>query len=101
MKLLKEIYKDTTIVYEPKPTINDLHPTMKPINLLSKFIRNSSKKGETVLDLFGGSGSTLIVCEKLNRKCRMMEYDPRYVDVIIERWEEETGKKAELISEGE
>lgn len=101
VKLLKDIYKDTTIVYEAKPTINDLHPTMKPLNLISKFIRNSSKKGETVLDLFGGSGSTLMVCEKLNRKCRMMEYDPRYVDVIIERWEEETGKKAELISEGE
>lgn len=101
VKLLKNIYKDTTIIYEPKPTINDLHPTMKPINLLCKFIRNSSKKGEIVLDLFGGSGSTLIACEKLGRKCRMIEYDPRYVDVIIERWEEETGKKAELVNKGE
>lgn len=98
-KLLKDIFKDTTIIYEPKPVINDLHPTMKPLNIIGKFIKNSSKKNEIVMDLFGGSGSTLIACEKLGRKCRMMEHDPKYVDVIIERWEEMTGEKAERIGD--
>ncbi len=98
-RLLKDIYKDTTIIYEPKPVINDLHPTMKPLNIIGKFIKNSSKKNEVVMDLFGGSGSTLMACEKLGRKCRMMEFDPKYVDVIIERWEEMTGEKAERIGE--
>lgn len=98
IKILQDIYKYTTINYEPKPVVNDLHPTMKPINLLSKFIRNSSKKKEVVLDLFGGSGSTLIACEQLDRKCRMMEYDPHYADVIVDRWEKLTGKKAEKLN---
>lgn len=96
-KLLEEIYSDkvsSTIINEDKPSANDLHPTMKPIKLLARQIKNSSKVGETVLDLFGGSGSTLITCEQLGRKCYMMEYDPRYMDVIIERWEEFTGQKA-------
>ena len=75
-----------------------LHPTMKPLPLIGRLIANSSKKGETVLDLFGGSGSTLIACEQLKRKCYMMEYDPQYVDVIIERWEKLTGKKAEKVN---
>ena len=95
--LLKEIYSDkikTTLVYEDKPKINDLHPTMKPIKLLAELIQNSSKKNDLVLDCFGGSGSTLIACEQLNRRCCMMEFDPHYVDVIIKRWEELTGKKA-------
>lgn len=73
---------------------NDLHPTMKPIALITKAIQNSSKLKDIVLDLFGGSGSTLIACEQLNRKCYMMELDPKYVDVIIKRWEDYTGKKA-------
>lgn len=77
---------------------NDLHPTMKPIELCSKAINNSSKKENIVLDLFGGSGSTLIASEQLNRKCYVMELDPKYVDVIINRWEEFTGRKAELIN---
>lgn len=77
---------------------NDLHPTMKPIALCSKAISNSSKKEDIVLDLFGGSGSTLIACEQLNRNCYMMEYDPKYVDVIINRWENLTGKKAVLVN---
>ena len=71
---------------------NELHPTMKPIELLSKAIKNSSKVKEIVLDLFGGSGSTLIACEQLNRKCFMMEIDPVYVQIIIDRWEKLTGK---------
>lgn len=78
----------------------DLHPTMKPIEIVARAINNSSKKDEKVLDLFGGSGSTLIACEQLNRNCYMMELDPKYVDVIIKRWEEFTGKKALLIKEG-
>lgn len=76
---------------------NDLHPTMKPIELCAKAIKNSSKKDDIVLDLFGGSGSTLIACEQLNRSAYLMELDPKYVDVIIDRWEEYTGEKAELI----
>lgn len=96
-KLLEELLSDkvnTTVIHEKKPTVNDLHPTMKPIKLIARIIKNSSKQGELVLDLFGGSGSTLIACEQLNRKCHMMEFDPRYVDVIIERWEKLTNKKA-------
>lgn len=77
----------------------DLHPTMKPIELVSRAIRNSSKQGQSVLDLFGGSGSTLIACEQLNRKCFMCELDPRYVDVIINRWEQFTGQKATKIDD--
>lgn len=98
--MLKQIYDNgisTTVIHEDKPLKNDLHPTMKPINLLGRLIRNSSKKEEVVLDLFGGSGSTLIACEQLDRNCYMMEYDPVYVDVIIERWEAFTGKEAEKI----
>ena len=72
----------------------DLHPTMKPIEVVARAINNSSKKGNVVLDLFGGSGSTLIACEQLNRKCYMMELDPHYIDVIIQRWENFTGEKA-------
>jgi DNA modification methylase len=70
---------------------------MKPIKLIARLIKNSSRQNEIVLDLFGGSGSTLITCEQLNRRCRMMEYDPRYADVIVDRWEQFTGEKAELI----
>lgn len=73
---------------------NGLHPTMKPIALCSKAIENSSKKEDIVLDLFGGSGSTLIACEQLGRNCYTMELDPKYVDVIIQRWENFTGQKA-------
>lgn len=100
--LLKSILggcKDTTILDEKKPTKSDLHPTMKPIPLIAKQIKNSSRQGETVLDLFGGSGSTLMACEQLGRRCFMMEYDPHYADVIIKRWEDYTGEQAELISD--
>lgn len=98
--LLEEIYSDrlsTTVIYEDKPKANDLHPTMKPIKLLARLIRNSSKPDEIVLDTFGGSGSTLMACEQLGRTCYTCELDPKYVDVIINRWEEYTGQKAELI----
>lgn len=80
-----------------KPHKSDLHPTMKPIELCSRAIKNSSINDENVLDLFGGSGSTLIACEQLQRNCYMMELDPHYCDVIIKRWEDFTGQKAELI----
>lgn len=98
--LLEEIYSDrmsTTVIYEDKPLANDLHPTMKPIKLLARLIRNSSKPDDIVLDTFGGSGSTLMACEQLGRTCYMCELDPKYVDVIISRWEDYTGQKAELI----
>ena len=77
---------------------NTLHPTQKPIALPARAIKNSSKKGEIVLDLFGGSGSTLIACEQLNRNCYMMELDPKYCDVIVKRWENFTGNKAKKIN---
>jgi len=74
-----------------------VHPTQKPIELIEKAIKNSSKQDDLVIDCFGGSGSTLIACEKTKRKCCMMELDPKYVDVIIQRWENFTGKKAKKI----
>lgn len=102
--LLEEIYSDkisTTIINEDRPSVNDLHPTMKPLKLLARLIKNSSQSTKAgnntnniVLDLFGGSGSTLITCEQLDRKCYMMEYDPHYADVIVKRWEDFTGRKA-------
>lgn len=70
------------------------HPTQKPIKLCEWFLKRYSNKEDTIMDLFGGSGSTLIACEQLNRKCYMMELDPHYIDVIIQRWETFTGKKA-------
>lgn len=73
---------------------NDLHPTMKPIALVSKAINNSSKQEDIVLDLFMGSGTTIMACEQNNRIAYGMELDPKYVDVIIKRWEDFTGKKA-------
>lgn len=85
-------------VWEFKRTANKLHPTMKPIELIANALQNSTKQNDLVLDLFGGSGSTLIACEQLNRNCYMMELDPHYVDVIIARWEQFTGKKAEKIN---
>ena len=71
---------------------------MKPVKLIARQVKNSSRIEEKVLDLFGGSGTTLITCEQLNRKCYMMEYDPHYVDVIIQRWENFTGEKAVKIN---
>lgn len=103
-ELLEFLYSNQfpkTIIHENKPLKNDLHPTMKPIRMCAEMIRLSTQKGETVLDLFGGSGSTMIACEQNGRKCYMMEYDPKYCDVIIERWEQLTGKKAKKIEEGE
>ena len=76
-----------------KPARNDLHPTMKPVALVERAIRNSSKSRDIVLDPFGGSGSTLIACEKTGRQARLIELDPRYCDVIVRRWQEWTGEQ--------
>lgn len=89
----------TTILRYDKPTSSKLHPTMKPVKLMGDLIYNSSRKGDNVLDLFGGSGTTLIACEETGRNCYMMEYDPHYCDVIISRWEALTGKKAIAITD--
>lgn len=75
-----------------------VHPTQKPIKLCANILNDYSEKGETIIDLFGGSGSTLIACEQIDRNCFMMELDPKYIDVIINRWETFTGKKAVKIA---
>lgn len=96
--LLENIYQsEQSIMYEDKPRVSAEHPTMKPVELIARQIINSSKPGELVLDLFGGSGTTLIASEQLGRKCYMMEYDPQFADVIIDRWEKFTGETAERI----
>ena len=87
-----------TVMWEDKPLRNLLHPTMKPVTLMAQLTRNSTKPGGIVLDLFGGSGSTMIACEQLRRRCFMMELDERYADAIIERWELFTGEKAVLLT---
>lgn len=92
--------KQTTVLNFDRPTRSDLHPTMKPIGLMAYQISNNTHEGDLVLDLFGGSGSTLIACEQLNRKCCSMELDPHYCDVIIQRWENFTGKNA-VIARGD
>lgn len=78
---------NTTIYRHAKPTKSDLHPTMKPVALVKQQVRNSSRRGDVVLDLFGGSGTTLIACEALGRRARLMEIDPIYADVIVKRWQ--------------
>jgi DNA modification methylase len=82
-----------------KPRVNDLHPTMKPVELIERAIRNSSKNRDIVLDLFGGSGTTLIAAERTGRSARLMELDPKYSDVIVERWQNLTGGVAVLDGE--
>lgn len=90
--------KQTTILEFDKVQKCTEHPTMKPVPLFAYLIQNSSKKNDIVLDSFGGSGTTLIACEQLGRQCRMMELDPHYCDVIINRWEQLTGQKAVLLN---
>lgn len=104
-KELKELVRNyrqavpTSIIREPKPTKSEEHPTMKPVKLIARLVANSSREGEAVLDIFGGSGTTMIACEQLGRSCYMMELDPHYADVIIERWQNFTGQTAKLIKE--
>ena len=88
----------STLLEFNRPQRNEIHPTMKPIELFAEEIRNSSRPGEIVLDLFGGSGTTIIASEQLGRKARVCELDPRYCDAIVKRWEEFTGRKAERIT---
>ncbi|MBT3789083.1 MAG: site-specific DNA-methyltransferase [Alphaproteobacteria bacterium] len=83
-----------------RPHKNDLHPTMKPVALVERAVRNSSKSRDIVLDPFGGSGTTLIACEKAGRSGRLIEMDPKYADVIVKRWQEFTGLKATLDGDG-
>lgn len=86
-----------TVIEEDKPASSPEHPTMKPIKLFARQISNSSRAGEIVLDTFGGSGTTIMAAEQLNRKARLMEIDPHYCDVIIARWEKFTGQTATLV----
>mgnify|MGYP000979015258 CR=1 FL=1 len=83
-----------------KPVRNDLHPTCKPVELIERALHNSSKTRDTVLDLFGGSGSTLVACERTGRQARLIELEPTYCDVIVRRWQEHTGREATLQTDG-
>ena len=91
----------TSVQYEKKPAKSDMHPTMKPVALVGRLIANSSRTGENVVDLFGGSGTTMIAAEQLHRTAYLMELNPVYCDVIIDRWEDFTGRKARRIRGGE
>lgn len=95
-KLARELLDQviTSVVYEDKPSRSELHPTMKPVRLVQRFVANSSKRGEIVLDTFGGSGTTLIACQKIGRKARINELDEHYADTIIRRWQDWTGMVA-------
>jgi DNA modification methylase len=91
----------TSVIRENRPTRSDLHPTMKPVPLCAKLIQNSSKRGDNIIDFFGGSGSTLMACEETGRNCFTMELDPGYASVIISRWEDATGERAVLLNGAE
>jgi DNA modification methylase len=90
----------STLWEEKKPAANRIHPTAKPVELIERAVLNSSKSGDIVADLFGGSGTTLIACERRNRKARLMEIDPKYADCIVQRYQEYTGKEAVLEGDG-
>lgn len=102
IEALKQIMDSwqTTILYENKPLRSDEHPTMKPVPLVGRLIKNSSRPGEVVYEPFGGSGTTLVAADQLGRTCYCMELNQKYVDVIIDRWEKLTGGVAEKIREG-
>jgi DNA modification methylase len=85
---------------EKKPAANRIHPTAKPVELIERALLNSSKTGDIVADLFGGSGSTLIACERRGRRARLMEIDPKYADCIVRRFQEYSGKRAILDEDG-
>ena len=89
---------DTSVIYCDKPLKCDLHPTMKPVKLVARFMFNSSAEGDVCADIFGGSGTTMIAAEQLGRKARLMELDPHYCAVILARWEKFTGGQAKLIT---
>jgi DNA modification methylase len=100
-KIRSDLAARTSVQYEKKPAKSDMHPTMKPVALVGRFIQNSSRHRENVVDLFGGSGTTLIAAEQLHRVAYLMELNPIYCDVIIDRWEEFTGRKARLVRGGD
>ena len=86
----------STLWEEKKPAANRIHPTAKPVELVERALVNSSKAGDVIADFFGGSGSTLIGCERRGRKARLIEIDPKYADCIVQRWQDYTGKQAVL-----
>ena len=90
---------EVTVWEYDQPARNEHHPTQKPVEVMTRAIKNSSDRGDVVLDFFCGSGSTLIACEQIDRVCYGVELDPKYVDVIIKRWETLTGLKAELVKD--
>lgn len=94
LKRILNVSPDADVLNFNKPTKNADHPTMKPVELFGYLVRNSSRKGQIVLDLFGGSGTTMVVAEQMERNARLMELDPHYCDVILARWEKLTGKQA-------
>lgn len=94
-------YVEDSIMRELRPKRNDVHPTMKPVALIERMLKNSAKPGATILDPFGGSGSTLIACDQLGMHARLCELSPNYADVIVKRWQNFTGKQAVLKSTGQ
>lgn len=100
LEILEAGFEASTVVREKRPRRNDIHPTMKPIGLVARLLKNSMVKGQLVLDSFGGSGSTLIAAEQLGLRAGLVELDPRYCDATIQRWENLTGQKAERIHAG-
>lgn len=95
--LLEAAQVPNTAIHENKPQVSADHPTMKPVKLVGRLIKNSTRPGEIVVDIFGGSGTTLIAADQLGRACFTVELDPQYSDVIIKRWEKQSGEKAQLI----
>lgn len=101
-QLLKDLRKTpSTVIRHDRPTKSELHPTMKPVGLVQRMLEWSSRTGQIVLDLFGGSGTTLMAAEQCGRAARLMEIDPQYVDVIVRRWQTHTGREATLESTGQ
>ena len=96
LRPVAELRPQGNVWHFDKPARNDLHPTMKPVALVERAIRNSSKPRDTVLDCFGGSGTTMIAAERTGRRAVLLEIDPAYADVIVRRWQETTGEAAVL-----
>ncbi len=98
--LHKQLEEHSTVIREDKPLRNDVHPTMKPLKLVARLILNSTKKGDVVIDPFGGSGSTLVTCEQIERVARTIEFDPKYADVIVRRYHSMEVGEIKLIRDG-
>ena len=98
-EMVTELTDNSTAILAPRTRRNTIHPTMKPVDLIGKLINNSSMPDNNILDIFGGSGTTLIASEQLHRNAFLVEYEPHYCDCIIDRWETLTGQKAEKTSE--